>query len=130
MIKITRWKPDTCDCVLEYEWDTEEAEEVRTHTPIKVQSCAAHQFMDQAPENVYGKVKEENSRKNIALGKVLEHAPEAAKRAGGHAFNAEDEPTWEFDENRKLHIHLSGKFTQGIKTAIKAELNKNTVEIV
>lgn len=39
MLKTTTWRPSTCGCVLEYEWDTELSEDKRTHKFVKVQHC-------------------------------------------------------------------------------------------
>jgi len=47
--KITRWLPG-CGCVIHYEWDNEEPEETRIHTPVdkgadgvESSQCQAHQ---------------------------------------------------------------------------------------
>lgn len=43
-IKTTRWRPDTCACVVEYTWDTDDPEDTRSHTQRRiVRRCAAHQ---------------------------------------------------------------------------------------
>lgn len=39
---LTRWRPDTCGCVIEYEWDSDDAEETRVHTPVKIDACPDH----------------------------------------------------------------------------------------
>ncbi len=39
---LTRWRPDTCGCVIEYEWDDAEAEEARQHVPKKIDACPDH----------------------------------------------------------------------------------------
>lgn len=36
MKKVTTWRPDTCDCELHYEWDTDHPEDSRVHTPVEV----------------------------------------------------------------------------------------------
>lgn len=34
MINVTQWQPDTCDCKILFEWDTEVPQEERVHTAI------------------------------------------------------------------------------------------------
>ena len=41
-IKTTRWKPDTCACVIDYEWDTTLSEADRVHTAVNVIPCQVH----------------------------------------------------------------------------------------
>ena len=36
---LTRWRPDTCGCVIEYEWDSDRPEEARRHGPLKLDAC-------------------------------------------------------------------------------------------
>lgn len=61
MIKVTRWHPDTCGCVIDYEWDTETTAETRVHTPVSIQACEHHQV------NTWDEVRAENKRKNDAV---------------------------------------------------------------
>lgn len=34
MRKVTTWSPDTCECTLHYEWDSDLSAEDRVHTPV------------------------------------------------------------------------------------------------
>ena len=44
MIKKTLWRPDTCECVLEYQWDDQDPIEARAHVASRIiVSCPIHQ---------------------------------------------------------------------------------------
>jgi len=44
MIHETTWHPDTCVCVLVYQWDDAEPDETRVHTFIRAaQTCPLHE---------------------------------------------------------------------------------------
>lgn len=65
-MKVTRWSPDTCGCVVEYEWDdTVPAKNRVRKFKACVRKCPRHAHLDD--EAVYNAITEENSRKNIAL---------------------------------------------------------------
>lgn len=87
MIKTTVWKPDTHDCVIEYEWDDSLPEDQRTHTVKVIHNC---------PEEITGtnkqkfdKIVEENRFKNA----LLDHLKEDGT---GLKFS--------YDKQRKLHV--------------------------
>lgn len=69
---ITRWSPDTCGCIFEYEWDDSVAVDQRTHT-IKaiISTCSDHIGMNSNIENHYDKILEENVCKNKVHGQLL-----------------------------------------------------------
>lgn len=64
---VTRWSPDTCQCVIEYNADLSLSR--------VVQACAAHQGGTEA--TVFNTVLEENPRKNHSLKEILDNAPAA-----------------------------------------------------
>lgn len=79
MIKTTRWSPDTCDCVIDYEWDSELSNELVIHTPVRLdKTCPAHGGLE--VEAAFASIKSENSSKNLAVGYIkknnLSSAPE------------------------------------------------------
>ena len=77
VINTTRYSPDTCDCSLEYDWDSTDPETNRTHTLKRfVNVCSAHQGLgnDTARWNA---VFEENPRKNTAHQLILDNGPTA-----------------------------------------------------
>lgn len=118
MKHITRWSPDTCDCIIEYEWDDSVPAEERVHTPTTiVKACSAHVIVGgptNAAHGVFSQVHEENTRKNKALNEVLEALPDSEKIKesdveGNQISKFKIEPKWRFDENRHVEIELPGE---------------------
>jgi hypothetical protein len=62
---VTRWSPDTCECVIEYNDDG-------TLSTV-VNACPAHQGDNE--QTIFENVKEENPRKNKSLKEILDNAP-------------------------------------------------------
>ena len=63
MIRTTTWRPDTCECVLEYSWDDATSEASRAHSFVRVvSSCPAHSLL--AGASLYNAVVSENQKKN------------------------------------------------------------------
>lgn len=126
-IKVTRWRPDTCECIIEYEWDDTSPLEERIHTHKSIIKCEHHATIDDNIE-AHEKVKNENSSKNKVLGHILENFPEVVEEVtdkdgvitkelkGGIKYE------WSFDENRELVAGLTG-VTAKINTDIKASLD-------
>src|SRR5215217_5866543 len=74
-LKITRWSPDTCQCVLEYSWDDTQSENTRTHTPTTIVSkCPAHATIADTNTH-FNVIMDENPRKNQSLDEILQNAP-------------------------------------------------------
>ena len=77
MKQTTTWHPDTCDCIINYEWDDTDPPETRVHTPTGiVKKCAFHQGTSDIKGH-YDSVLEENVRKNVAIKKIKETYPAA-----------------------------------------------------
>lgn len=70
MLHTTRWRPDTCGCTIEYEWDDAQPEDARVHHLSKISQCEHHAHLD-GPGAFEG-VKGENRGKNKALAKLSE----------------------------------------------------------
>jgi len=71
----TRYSPDHCDCVLEYDWDSTLSEDQRVHTLNRiVKACPIHQQLA-TDQDRYNCVLEENPRKNIAQQLILDSGP-------------------------------------------------------
>jgi hypothetical protein len=86
-IQTTRWSPDTCKCVIEYEWDDKVPQREREHNVARiVRVCKAHEALDagieakimESTKNIFDNVLSENRLKNHTLRKVLEVQPELA----------------------------------------------------
>lgn len=110
MKKVTRWSPDTCDCVLEYEWDDSLPVENRVHTISKVVNACPHH--GGTPVSHFNTVVEENTRKNFAFAEIQKLKPDATP----------DNYNWSFDEQRKLKV---GILNLPIRAAEKAQLKAN-----
>lgn len=89
------WRPDTCGCILEFEFDADTTEQDRIHTPTQtIRACEHHQIAD--VKECHDVVLEENVRKNVVLNSVLDQvAPELQK-----------DVSWSFDEKREVVISV------------------------
>lgn len=122
MKHTTRWSPDTCDCVLEYEWDDVVPESERTHTPTSVvNTCSAHTSLS-GVAGKYNQVLSENQTKNKAIDEIIQNFPEVRKEVtdkDGTRFELKDEIEckWSFDENRKLGLDFEGVVLSAAKKA-------------
>jgi hypothetical protein len=100
-INVTRWRPDTCGCTLEYSWDSEDDPEARTHTPVRAEPCEAHAA--HTKEDVcYEAVLAENQGKNIFIGEIHKEIPAVADPS------LVADVVWSFDADRKLVIEPVG----------------------
>lgn len=122
MINVTTWSPDTCDCKIEYEWDTEVVQEDRVHTVSRILNvCDAHK--DLADDTVkFDQVTDENQRKNFFHKEIMDlpGVTEDVKQPDGSTkklLKQGLEYKWSFDKDRKLVPELIG-FTQAQKDAL------------
>lgn len=95
-MRTTRWKPDTCGCILEYDWDETLPDDQRVHILARVAACADH--LGETDQDVFDHVLKENQTKNRII--------EIAKR---HKSDAE--LRWSFTGKgtaRKLQVELVG----------------------
>lgn len=71
MLKTTQWSPDTCGCIFEYEWDTDDPPDTRTHTLKRlVTACAAHAAGTDRQR--FDAVELENKSKNRGVARVAQ----------------------------------------------------------
>lgn len=107
-IKITRWSPDTCGCILEYEWDDSVEESQRTHTATRVVvTCKEHSKLDESER--FDRVKEENILKNQVETELLSK-PELTiiDTDGTKKFKQNVKFDWKFNNERELVIKVDG----------------------
>jgi len=106
MKKTNIWKPDTCNCVITYEWDTEDTNINREHTVIHTEPCEFHK--DQSKEVVFETVKDENTRKNKFIADVMENVPEIVEIdvKGQKKLKEDVVVDFHFDEERNLNINI------------------------
>lgn len=75
-IKTTRWQPDTCECIIEYQWDTEDKggnNRVFTGSNI-VHACERHNAPN--PNAHFAQVQADNRLKNNAQKVLKDNYPE------------------------------------------------------
>ena len=126
--KTTRWTPDTCDCTVEYTWDTNSSEATRVHTFSNVvNKCPAHSaIVDNALFNL---LMDENPRKNIAHQLVLDNGPTALSDLIDGTRQLKGNITLNFSwsgtaPNRVLTISYTGiTLTTNQKNSIQTFLN-------
>jgi len=93
MKQVTRWSPDTCSCVLDFEWDDEEPEGSHTIKAV-VNRCGSHQA---GPDkDIFNEVLSENTRKNKVFGLAQQLLPAVEV----------DDYDWHFDTKRVLEVKV------------------------
>ncbi len=128
-LHTTRWRPDTCTCIIEYSWEDTAPEEQRTHSVHRVTNkCEAHKNLND--KEIYAAVTEENPRKNLALSKLMDRFPhlieEITDESGNKykRFKERHKPTFKFDSDRHLVIDIPNLSSRD-KYLAKAEINKH-----
>lgn len=99
-MNTTTWRPDTCNCVIEYEWDPAVPQDARVHTARSAKPCAVHATIQALSGHVgtHAAVLDENQRKNKVVGAARETNPTLT----------DDDVAWSFDAQRVLHVSLRG----------------------
>lgn len=99
-INTTLWKPDTCECVIEYTFDTDEPEDVRQHNFKKISTCKHHSHLDDA--SAYDQVlNKENKFKNEVVSDIKNSLP--------GILTEDDVLDFSFDAGRNLTVNLPKK---------------------
>lgn len=116
MLKTTRWSPDTCGCVLEYEWDNALEGSARVHSFKRVvKLCSEHERLGFQGKAAYDQVMSENKGKNRAWGLIKQE------------LNLIDEDiekyVWFFDESRQLQVSVTQAIAVEKKQEIQAKLD-------
>lgn len=112
-LQLTRWSPDTCDCVIEYEWDRDVDASVRIHTGKNiVKDCPDHAGLGN-PANFYNTILNENQRKNGTQKEILENFIQLRDEDGDGNFTfkkgIEISYFWTgTDNDRVLHLTVTG----------------------
>jgi hypothetical protein len=129
MIKITTWRPDTCECEIEYEWDDTLNENVRVHKIHEIlKACPVHQNLKK--DKHWGIVLDENTRKNKFLGEVLkdpnlrEETFDGDGNSTGYKLKKGLKYVWSFDDKRVLRAEIIG-ITQNQKATLQNIANTN-----
>lgn len=135
MIKKTKWRPDTCECEIVFEWDTENPEEQKA---VDSKVCEAHRGINKDHRLAFDTVLFENRLKNKTLRKIADESPDIVenlekdpKKPAMNKFKEGLEPKWHFDENRKLVIDASAAIPDKEKRKqIKFLFNPLEVEVL
>jgi hypothetical protein len=74
-IRVNRWAPDSCTCIIEYSWDDSVPQNSIVLTPTTtINRCPAHTTFV-TPATHYSVLMEENPRKNLAHQNLLDNGP-------------------------------------------------------
>lgn len=126
MKHITRWRPDTCACVLELEWDDTDAEDAREHRPVKIERCGFHEHAGKPNEHVFALVHGENQHKNRAHAYLIDVlGPDHVETLSNGAKQLKHQPHFEFDADRALRVTFPHA-----PTADQRALNRVAVDAV
>lgn len=145
-IKITTWRPDTCNCVIHYSWDDSVIAEQQVYTPLDEVTdlngkviprfvCSEHVGVDTGKgkcKEHYSKIVLENQTKNKVLKEILYNNVNLQRKTTND--NGEEvieykkicEPKWSFDKDRNLIIKMDTNnfLTKTDKTKISEDINK------
>src|SRR3989304_5748981 len=107
-IRTTRWRPDTCGCELEYEWDDSLPEAQRVHTCVRiVRNGPEHSGLIGNVALLYSTIDEENKRKNKAVALAV--------------ARGESNPQWSF-EGLLGDIRILQLTVPGLSALVKTSL--------
>jgi len=109
-IRTQRWRPDTCDCIVELTYDLDEPDDTRTHTVTNViRACQAHVGMNASQLNTV--LFDENRRKNRLHGRAAELYPALFplmdEPGGGRGYDF-SRISWSYDATRTLRVTIQG----------------------
>ena len=126
-----RWKPDTCGCVIEYEFDADLPDDQRIISSKNIEKgCIAHPIEEKVAH--YAKVLGENRGKNRAMKKLLDSLPEehAKLNENGEREDFLKRPSFSFDVERKLVLKLdpSHPKSQKLEDDVKADFPDVKIE--
>jgi len=133
-MRRARWRPDTCACVLDYEWDDQAPEAGRAHGLAQVITrCPDHAALP-TDAAVWAACSEENPRKNRALAALLNAVPALGRdvvpdEGGGVRKEFAVPVTWRFDGDRVLYVQvaLAAVDRAGAQAAVRAEVGPRVV---
>jgi len=113
-MKTTRWRPDTCACDLEYEWDDALSPDVRTHVGTVIhRACTDHALL-LVPAVHHAAVQDENQRKNGVLSLAVASLTRVSEERTGEdgvlyrALKPAVSYAWAFSASRVLRVSFSG----------------------
>ena len=112
MIKTVRWRPDTCDCGIEYQYDNALADKDKVFSLKTIQKCSSHAGLGN--QAAYNQVLKENKAKNYAYNFAKEANPDLMP----------EDMSWSFNSKRVITVNfLSSKVTGAQISQIQKSLN-------
>lgn len=106
---VNRWRPDTCGCIFEYEFDDDVPAEARVHLLKRIEKqCNEHDGIN-APEECFSEATKNNKTKNITFQIIWDEYPQYRDKIFDKA-GVPKSGVWSFvgkDTNRKLQVNLS-----------------------
>lgn len=114
------WRPDTCDCELEYEWDDSVPQEERVTTISSIlKACPIHAHHGDNIEGHYSDVLAENQSKNQAIGLLV--------KTLGKLDGGAEEISWRFNPDRSIvlsHPALTKQDKETMNALEKTDISK------
>lgn len=101
------WKPDTCECVIEFDGVNDE-----DHLVSVIQKCSEHQALTDG--QTCHAVLAENKTRNRLVHHLVENITEISESftgedgVGRRRFRTGRAPQFSFDQNRKIVVSLNG----------------------
>ena len=136
MLKVTRWSPDTCGCVLEYEWDTALEGSDRIHSFKRVvKLCPEHERLGLQSQAAYDQVMSENKLDAAAILPMQVDDGVTGMLTGNNRawglikqeLNLADEDiekyVWFFNESRQLQASVTQPIAAEKRQEIQAKLD-------
>lgn len=127
-ILTTRWRPDTCKCVVVYGRDDSLPAATAPITLVNIENkCPIHSSL--SDQNTFNTLFEENPRKNNTLAECLEQAPAITDITAEGSKALKDGLTYNFTwsgtaPNRVLNISFSGvTLTTAQRNGLQSALN-------
>lgn len=135
MIKTTRWSPDTCGCVIDYQWDDAVPEDARVHTAVATPTaCAAHRALGGVGP-IFIQADKENRSKNQARAISIETLAKLRKTNPDGSIDLADAATYQWSWAgtglaRALTISFAGvALTNAEKTQLRTALQNNPARV-
>ena len=114
--QVTRWSPDTCSCIVDYEWDDSLPSELRAISLKSViKKCPDHSACSDS--EIWMAITEENPRKNQVIKIIQDTVPELDYTS----------IRYNFDDKRVLNVRVPEETVSTRKLAeVQAEIAKTT----
>ena len=130
MKKITRWSPDTCGCVIDFEWDTNDPNAPHVGKTV-VSACECHPSEDAVTH--HSKLLEENQGKNKALKIIADNLAGYANLTDtGSTIPDTAKLSFAFDKDRKIIItakKISEQDRSTVQAALDSQLGPGKVSV-